>query len=306
MNPSTTVTRFEQLREALAWAEHTLGQQPEDLRLEYQQAGRNIADALTQETYSISIQLPFRIQHEVMLNARPVLTQLHIGSAFNRLLRKSCHAALIDRLHALSEHTHLVVSESARLTGYLAARVLLTSLPNQVDLRRHYTAFDERGGQIIEPDSTADALIGQLSRRMDWLRTAEQLYPAWTTHDLYNHAAALLTAHLIEQGRALANYYTQQIIRDMRQEWRAGKITRGLTLFIPYLDERLYRMQKYKVIVIPTGRILFRPEFVIGACRLAERDVRKDPDLSQSTRWQLLSQLDSISQAFEVEIRSPH
>jgi hypothetical protein len=59
------------------------------------------------------------------------------------------------------------------------------------------------------------------------------------------------------------------------------------------------------VIVIPTGRILFRPEFVIGTCRLAEREVRKDPDLSQSTRWQLLSQLDSITQAFENEIRSP-
>lgn len=306
MNPSTAVSRFEQLREALAWAERTLSQQPEDLRLEYRQAGQAVADALTQKIYSVSIQLPFRILNGGIQSVQPKLTRLRIGNVITRLLHRSCHTALIHRLHTLSEHPNRVVSESARLTCYLAARALLTALPSQADLRDNYTAFDERGVRAAERYATADALIGQLSRRLDWLRTAEQLYPAWTAHDLYNNASALLTAHLIGQGRALANYHTQQIIHDMRQAWRAGRITRGLTLFIPYLDERLYRMKEYKMVVIPTGRILFRPEFVIGACRLAERDVRKDPTLSQSTRWQFLSQLDSITQAFEVEMRSPH
>jgi hypothetical protein len=305
VNPSTAVTRFEQRREALAWAERTLRQQPEDLRLEYHQAGQAVADALTQKIYSVSIQLPFRILNGGMQSLQPKLTRLRIGNVITRLLHRSCHTALIHRLHMLSEHPNRVVSESARLTCYLAAQALLTALPSQADLRDYYATFDEHGVRAAERSATADALIGQLSRRIDWLHTAEQLYPAWTTHDLYNNAAALLTAHLIEQGRALANYYTQQIIHDVRQAWRTGRITRGLTLFIPYLDERLFQMRKYTVIVIPTGRILFRPEFVIGACRLAERDVRKDTDLSQSTRWQLLTQLDSITQAFEVEIRSP-
>jgi len=39
---------------------------------------------------------------------------------------------------------------------------------------------------------------------------------------------------------------------------------------------------------------------VVGACRLAQREVRKDPTLSQATRWQLLSQLDSLIQSFEM------
>jgi hypothetical protein len=304
VNSPTAVTRFEQLREALAEAEHTLRRQPEDLRLEYRQAGQKIADTLTQETHSVSIQLPFRILNGGMQSIQPTLTRLRIGNVVTRLLHKSCHGALIHCLHTLSEHPNRVVSDSARLTCYLAAQALLTSLPDQADLHDHYTAFDEHGVRTAELNDD-DALIGQLSRRLDWLRTAEWLYPAWTTHDLYNSASALLTAHLTDQGRALANYYTQQIINDVRQAWRAGKITRGLTLFIPYLDERLYRMKTHKVVVIPTGRILFRPEFVIGACRLAERKIRKDLNLSQSTRWQLLSQLDSITQAFEVEIRSP-
>jgi len=187
----------------------------------------------------------------------------------------------------------------------VAAQQLLISLPGQTDLPSHYTAFDKQGRLISGSHSTADALIGQLSQHMDWLHMAEQLYPGWTTHALYNDTASLLTDHLIEQGRALADYYTLQIIDDVRRDWRGGRITRGLTLFIPYLDERHYRMKKYQVVVTPVGRILFRPEFVVGACRVAQQHVRKDTALSQATRWQLLSQLDTISQAFEVEFRSP-
>jgi hypothetical protein len=191
------------------------------------------------------------------------------------------------------------------LVCYLAAQQLLTSLPGQAELRNQYTAFDKQGVLVAGSHSTADALIGQLSQCMGWLHTAELLYPAWTTHDLYNDVSSVLTTHLIEQGRALANYYTQQIIDEVQRDWRAGKITRGLTLFIPYLDERQYEMRNYRVVVIPTGRILFRPEFVVGACRVTQRHVRKDPTLSQGTRWQLLSQLDSLIQAFESGPHSP-
>jgi hypothetical protein len=105
---------------------------------------------------------------------------------------------------------------------------------------------------------------------------------------------------LTQQGRALANYHTRQIIAEIQARWQSREVIRGLTLRIPYLDEKHYRMTVCEVVVIPTGRIPFRPEFILGACRVEQQKVRKNPQFSQSTRWQLISQLDAIIQAFET------
>jgi len=262
-----------------------------------------VADALTHITYWIAIQLPCRILHNTVLDVPPHMTVLRAGNIAHRVLQRPCNTAVVHRLKELSEHANAVVAESAKLTSYLAAQQLLTSLPGSADLYTNYTPFNKQGQLIVADHTTADALLAQLSQYMDRLHMAEQLYPGWTTHGLYNKVSTLLTTHFVEQGRALANSYTREIVSEIRQHWQAGKIARGLTLFIPYLDERRCRMEKYKVVVIPTGRILFRPEFIIGACRVSQHHVRKDPELSQATRWQLLSQLDSIIQAFETELR---
>jgi hypothetical protein len=52
---------------------------------------------------------------------------------------------------------------------------------------------------------------------------------------------------------------------------------------------------------MPNARIPFRPDFVVSACRLAEREVRQNPRYAQATRWQLLAQLDLITQAFDAK-----
>ncbi len=284
---------------SLEWAENTLKRQPDDLRLEYQQASEAVTAVLVQTVYSITLQLPHRILHDTMQTVQTSLLRLRVGGARYRLLHRSCQTAVIDRLTALARHPQPVVAEIARLVCYLAAQNLLLALPGPDDLRDRYTAFGPQG--VLQVDrAAADAYLIDLARSLEHLTLAEQLYPGWTAHALYNDAAAALTTHLIKQGRALAAYYTRQMVDDIHQAWQAGKLTRGLTLLIPYFDDRRYHMEAYRVVVVPTGRILFRPEFVVGACRLAQREVRKDPALSQATRWQLLSQLDSLIQSFEI------
>ncbi len=202
-------------------------------------------------------------------------------------------------------HPQQAVRESVLLTCYLAGQEIIVSLPNEPTLREHYTAFEKQGQLRVSDLNSAVAVVEHLSRFVHALHQIEELYPAWQTHDQYSEKHALLTTHLIDQGRALANYQTQKIIQDIQMSWKTGEMTRGLTIFLPYLDERQSNMEEYKIVVIPAGRILFRPEFIVGACRVTERQVRSDSNLSQATRWQLLSQLDTIIQAFEAQSYSP-
>jgi hypothetical protein len=274
-----------------------LAQQPENFLAAYRQAAQDIVQALTQPVYSATISIPYGSPRRFV--------KVHAGSAFYSVLRKPCGPELIQKLHRLMTHPRQEVQEGVQLTCYLAGQQMLSSLPDEDDLSTRYTGFDGQGILLADGMNTAAAIVEKLSRFVHSLNLIEALYPAWRTDDSFSEKHALLMTHLIRQGRALANCHTQKLIREILTAWKAGELTRGLTIFLPFLDERQCRMDEYRIVVIPAGRILFRPEFVVGACRVAERKVRVDSDLSQATRWQLLSQLDAILQAFEDETHFP-
>ena len=302
MDSATSPTCFDELRQSLKLAESVLSQQPESLQSEYHRAGQQVTQALVERASSGAIQLPYRLFQDTPLQVQPAWTLLRAGSLVHRLRRRPCSSAIIQRLATLARSTNPVVAGSAQLTAYLSTQEILDFLPQPDDLRAAKCAAFDKLGQLIAPDEpSADALVRRLSDGLQWLGTVERLFPGWITHDRYNEELEALSSCLIEQGRALAMHYTRQIVSEVQHSWWSGKLTRGLTLYIPYLDENRFRMRQYDVVVIPTGRILFRPEFVVGACRVSQHKVRKDAALSQATRWQLLSQLELIIQAFEAE-----
>lgn len=274
---------------SLAWAENELAQQPENVRHAYQQAAHEIVRVLNQPTYAATISIPHNNRYLVV----------RVGTVLYQFFRKTCAPVLMQKLRALMSHPQQEVRESVQLTCYLAGQQILLLLPDEKTLQEQYAGFGNQGNLLVSDLHTAEAIVETLARFMRLLHQIETLYPAWETDDRYSEKHALIATHLIDQGRTLAGYHTQNIIRDIMTAWKSSELTRGLTIFLPYFDERHYRMEEYKIVVIPPSRILFRPEFVVGACRVSERHVRSDSNLSQSTRWQLLSQLDTIIQAFE-------
>jgi hypothetical protein len=286
---------------ALDWAAQLLAQQPDDLQQAYHGAARQIAEALTHVTYTLTVQLP----NCVYLNGTLTLVPrkwvvLHAGSWLHRWRRQVCHADLIAKLNALVTLSHVVIASSARLVAYLSARELLYDYVPTPDDLQSGSAVAIPQVRLNTSEDRVKAEVDRLCSYVEALRWVEQLYPGWTADDLYSEKYARLTARLTRQGHALAVYYTQRIIDDLLGRWHSGEVIRGLTLLVPYLDEQHYQMKTYRVEVIPTGRIAFRPEFVVGACRVTEQEVRHNPQLSQATRWQLISQLDMLSQAFET------
>ena len=57
-------------------------------------------------------------------------------------------------------------------------------------------------------------------------------------------------------------------------------------------------MENYSFEVIPAGRIMFVPAFVVRAAREQEAKIAQDTRLSHSTRKHLLAELRNLDQAF--------
>jgi hypothetical protein len=298
---SASTIPFEQRRADLDWAVQTLAAQPADIARLFRQTAQAIAHALTAEVYTFSVQLPFLLyQNGQLVPARPALLHLQMGNFLTTLRRNPCRPALLDGLAALMKQRDDSAASIARLVAYLTgATILFQHIPNPQEIKKSHQPFTAQGELTTTP-AQADKIASQLSTYIDHLNIVEQIYPGWTASDDYNELYAALTAQLTEQGRYLAGYYTDQIVAELQTRWQRREVIRGLTLHIPYLDEKIYRMMQYEIVVIPTGRIPFRPEFIVGACRVEQQKVRKNHQFSQATRWQLISQLDDLIQAFEI------
>jgi len=106
---------------------------------------------------------------------------------------------------------------------------------------------------------------------------------------------------LVNQGRALAMYRAREIITRIEERAASGSLDRGLSLSLPYFDDQELRIDITKFEVIPAGRIMFVPAFVVRAVRQEEVKVSQDTRLNPSTRKHLLHLLDLLEQAFESE-----
>lgn len=164
-----------------------------------------------------------------------------------------------------------------------------------------WVAFDENCDLLVKSVEEAESHIRSMQRFMEVLFLAVALAPYISTDEEYAKKRYGMLGQLVNQGRALANYQVQAIISRIQSRSAAGSLNRGLRLSLPYFDDQDLKIATSNFEVIPSGRIMFVPAFVVRAVRQEEVKVSQDTRYNPSTRKHLLQLLDQLEQAFESE-----
>jgi hypothetical protein len=164
-----------------------------------------------------------------------------------------------------------------------------------------WVAFDEDGSLLAKSVEEASAHIKSMQRFMEVLFLAVALAPYISADEEYGKKRYGMLGQLVNQGRALAIYQVNEIITRIQQRAAAGSLNRGLRISLPYFDDQELKIQISQIEVIPSGRIMFVPAFVVRAVRQEEVKVSQDTRYDPSTRKHLLNLLDLLEQAFEAE-----
>jgi hypothetical protein len=161
-----------------------------------------------------------------------------------------------------------------------------------------WVAFDDTGKLLVNSVSAADAHQVSMERYIAILHGASSLSPYMVADETYQQKRYGMLGQAINQGRALARYKTEQIIHAIQERVAKGTLNRGLSISLPYYDDQELHMAETPLEVIPAGRIVFKPIFVVRAARLEHAKVAQDTRLNVSTRKHLLSELDLLEQTF--------
>ena len=162
-----------------------------------------------------------------------------------------------------------------------------------------WVAFDQDGKLLVGSEREAEAHIQSMQKYVQILHRASSLAAYMVACDEYQRKRYGILGQLINQGRALANHKTCAIIREIQDRAQKGSLNRGLSISLPYFDDQNLAMAENRIEVIPAGRIMFIPAFVVRATRGEQAQVNQDTRLNTSTRKHLLAQLKSLEMAFE-------
>ncbi len=161
-----------------------------------------------------------------------------------------------------------------------------------------WVAFDLDGKLLAGSEKEAESQIQSMQRYVLVLHRASSLASYMVACDEYQRKRYGILGQLINQGRALARYKTGEIIRVIKERAEKGSLNRGLSITMPYFDDQNLVMAELSFDVIPRGRIMFVPEFVVRVARDEQAKVTQDTRLNSSTRKHLLEQLKSLETAF--------
>lgn len=161
-----------------------------------------------------------------------------------------------------------------------------------------WVAFDDEGQLLVGNVNEAEAAIASMQRYISILHAAVGLAPYMVADEEYQRKRYGMLGQLVNQGRALARYQLEEIIQIIQRRAAAHDLNRGLSLSLPYFNDQTLTMENYNFEVIPAGRIMFVPAFVVRASREQEAKIAQDTRMSQSTRKHLLAELNTLIKAF--------
>ena len=198
---------------------------------------------------------------------------------------------------AITATTDAIAEESATENG--RGELLVPYVPAA---RRFFlpqwVAFDDQGKLLVGSVNEAEAHIASMQRYLEILHAAVGLAPYMVVDAQYQEKRYGMLGQLINQGRTLASYETEEIIRTIKMRAAANDLNRGLSLSLPYFDDQDLKIKYYDFDVIPAGRIMFVPAFVERAARDEQAKVAQDTRLNPSTRKYLLLELNRLEKAF--------
>ena len=156
------------------------------------------------------------------------------------------------------------------------------------------------GHLLVDSDAQAEACIVSMQQYLSTLHLAVSLAPYIYADEEYQRKHAGILGQLVNQGRALARYQTDVVIRKIRRYAEAGELNLGFSLSLPYFDDQVLEMKMHDFEVIPRGRVMFVPAFVSLAARKERDRVQQAAHLNESTRIRLQAELEEIAQAFDT------
>lgn len=172
-----------------------------------------------------------------------------------------------------------------------------------VSYARHFflpqwVAFDDKGKLLVKSISEAEAHISSMQKFLNILFAARSLAPWMVIDNEFEIKRYGILGQLVNQGRAFANFQTYEIIREINLRVAALSLNRGLSLRLPYFDDQDLTLKKYDFVVIPAGRIMFVPAFVVRAVVEEQAKIIQDTRFNNSTRNHLVSELQVLGKAF--------
>jgi len=162
----------------------------------------------------------------------------------------------------------------------------------------HWVAFDLKGKLLVGSEKEAEAHVQSMQKYVQVLHRSSALAPYIVACDEYQRKRYGILGQLINQGRALAQFKTSEIIRLIKERAKKGSLNRGLSITMPYFDDQNLGMDELNFEVIPAGRIMFIPAFVVRASLSEQAKVSQDTRLNSSTRKHLLEQLKALETEF--------
>jgi hypothetical protein len=161
-----------------------------------------------------------------------------------------------------------------------------------------WVAFDDQGSLLVNTVQEAESFIASMQRFTAVLHAAVSLAPYVMADEEYQRKRYGILGQLINQGRALATYQIREIVATIKQRAAANDLNRGLSLSLPYFDDQDLQIKLRHFEVIPSGRIMFVPAFIVHAAREEQAKIAQDTRLSASTRKYLLNDLEMLGEAF--------
>ena len=204
----------------------------------------------------------------------------------------------------LTAATDVIVEEDVRERDVEHEALVVPYVPAA---RRFYlpqwVAFDDEGHLLVNSLNEAEAHVASMQRFLSLLHMAVSLAPYIVADEDYLRKRYGMLGQLVNQARALARFQTHEIIQTIQHRAAAHDLNRGLSLSLPYFDDQDLILKTHSFQVIPAGRIMFVPAFVVRAAREEQAKVGQDTRLSPSTRNHLLAELKTLEQAFLTHSR---
>ena len=191
----------------------------------------------------------------------------------------------------------MAIVEDGTANGRGELQVPYTSAARRFYLPQ-WVPFDEKVHLLAGSIQEAEAQLASMQNYLEILHTAVALAPYMVANPDYQQKRYGMLGQLVNQGRLYASYEAQQITRRIKQRAASQELNRGLSLSLPYFDDQALQIRLHNFDIIPAGRIMFVPAFVIRAARQEQGKIAQDTRLSPSTRKYLLVELELLEKAF--------
>jgi hypothetical protein len=307
--PQLMDNAFRQLREECQAQQTLFDAQPIEARRLLDEQACKIAEALVQGQRQLSFALPEQVSIETpgrngqgWLSVPAEFRKQVVAGLLGRLPAKDIRAAVRQRLNQLEQSHHQAVAVSAKLVRYAVVRHIVHEMLPAGDSGGVYmpqwVAFDDER-LLVDSLDEAEKRVTLMQSYVSTLHLAVSLAPYIFADEEYQRKRSGMLVQLINQGRALARYQVGVVVGKIQRYAKAGDLNLGFSLSLPYFDDQTLEMKMHDFEVIPAGRTLFIPAFVVLAARREQVGVAQDVRLNESTRMHLLSELKVLERAFE-------